>query len=1035
MRALLLLLLLGAAVSVDLSTSLLSMKLSDISLLDTSSMSCDTPQSEFARVSSQMSAWGDIVQHKESIPKDINTLQSLKKLIQKRNVQAIEEKLEQLVLPKLQSQVGAPILAEFKHQLKNLQDPEQSKQCEETLLKLCIYLIKQFNDCRRQCNTNPVTVIKIKGKIKDLQVVQQGCGCQPPCEEPTPPPFVPPPDEPTPPGERTPTPPVDVTTPPPGVKTPTPPGDKTPTPPPGTKTPTPPVDVTPPPGDKTPTPPPGNKTPTPPGEKTPTPLGEKTPTPPSGTKTPTPPGEKTPTPPPGEKTPTPPPGEKTPTPPPGEKTPTPPPGDKTPTPPGEESEPSEGEEEPSLPESEEPEPPGKDPTPNPDTESEEEPSESEEEEHIPPEYPPGIIIPPPDEPIIPERACQEIEDETIFIAHDSATPAQKSDLEYFPKYALGFYAKWLTKHPVQLFGRDATANYFVGGVYDDLGNKLITIELTQEGFEYSVWNGETETSHTFPVDDIESQWNYFFVTYDQSEAEATVYFNKETVTIPSEQGDAQKLHFVLGGKQGNVDSFQGAYYGFVKQADENAYYPTQELVQQFVLGCLEFIQPICAREYKQYENNQFFGADTPFTPADEFKDVFPQEYSVSGWFKWIPPTVRSSWHTAFRLTLFNADQNKNHQQLGDRDLALFYGDSTKDNILAFTTYNYTDQFGGGNPTLWQGIPQENDITAWHYIYFGYSRHINKAYAYAEFLDRAGEVHFPNTHHYDSPVRYLFVGGDPFYPSFSGKTFGLHINLCRGSYSEQEYDDPPFGYIPPPFDPPSEEEEVVPPPEVPPTEPLPPKEPTPPSEHPEEEEELPPPERPNPPPEEPSISEESEPEEPVPPPKSEPEEPEEPSVPEEEEPTPKIPEEPPIVPPPDEEPTPEPEPSPSPPPVEPPKEPSPPPEEPPKEKTPVVPQPPAPECPKTCPRVVDINRDNAADILCGVSHFLGEFAQGNTPASGPDVKRLCFCMNFNVDNAPPSLLQLQQLMPGHVRLNEPKIENPLLKKFIIQKHHK
>lgn len=52
MRALLLLLLLGAAVSVDLSTSLLSMKLSDISLLDTSSMSCDTPESEFARVSS-----------------------------------------------------------------------------------------------------------------------------------------------------------------------------------------------------------------------------------------------------------------------------------------------------------------------------------------------------------------------------------------------------------------------------------------------------------------------------------------------------------------------------------------------------------------------------------------------------------------------------------------------------------------------------------------------------------------------------------------------------------------------------------------------------------------------------------------------------------------------------------------------------------------------------------------------------------------------------------------------------------------------
>lgn len=79
---------------------------------------------------------------------------------------------------------------------------------------------------------------------------------------------------------------------------------------------------------------------------------------------------------------------------------------------------------------------------------------------------------------------------------------------------------------------------------------------------------------------------------------------------------------------------------------------------------------------------------------------FPQEYAVSGWFKWHSVTDQASWHSAFRLTINNLTTNQNSKLLGDRDLALFIGNEKKDSIMAFTTYTYTDSFGGGNPIYW-----------------------------------------------------------------------------------------------------------------------------------------------------------------------------------------------------------------------------------------------------------------------------------------------------------------------------------------------
>ena len=67
--------------------------------------------------------------------------------------------------------------------------------------------------------------------------------------------------------------------------------------------------------------------------------------------------------------------------------------------------------------------------------------------------------------------------------------------------------------------------------------------------------------------------------------------------------------------------------------------------------------------------------------------------------------------------------------MGDRTLscwanhALFYH---------FSTYSYTNMNGGGNSNAAKNMPAHNGAnTAWHFIYFGYSKTENRAYAFVK----------------------------------------------------------------------------------------------------------------------------------------------------------------------------------------------------------------------------------------------------------------------------------------------------------------
>lgn len=126
-------------------------------------------------------------------------------------------------------------------------------------------------------------------------------------------------------------------------------------------------------------------------------------------------------------------------------------------------------------------------------------------------------------------------------------------------------------------------------------------------------------------------------------------------------------------------------------------------------------------------NSQKFevGKTEPNEASSEEAMKFPKEYAVSGWFKW--RTVKMEpWHLAFRLHINKGEENANVAKLGDRGLALWPSNS---GVYAFATYTYTNLNGAGNPNVYQTVSYGKEMTAWHFIYFGYSRELKKAVAY------------------------------------------------------------------------------------------------------------------------------------------------------------------------------------------------------------------------------------------------------------------------------------------------------------------
>lgn len=109
--------------------------------------------------------------------------------------------------------------------------------------------------------------------------------------------------------------------------------------------------------------------------------------------------------------------------------------------------------------------------------------------------------------------------------------------------------------------------------------------------------------------------------------------------------------------------------------------------------------------------------------------MFPVEYSIAGWFRWVGPIKGS--HSMMRLTSNPKENNGDANVLGDRALAFFL---YFDRNYYPSTYTYTNMFHKGEVFKTQGFLQPNSGFRWHYAYMGYNRMIRKIFYAMIFRD-------------------------------------------------------------------------------------------------------------------------------------------------------------------------------------------------------------------------------------------------------------------------------------------------------------
>ncbi|CAD8146143.1 unnamed protein product [Paramecium octaurelia] len=1031
MRMYALFVLLMYATALNFEASLMSHTLAEVDALDTSQLNCQTPRSHFEDLEQTLTQWQQVLENKERIPSHIETLTQMKHLIKHKKYEQLVEKIKDLDL------ISPPVLSELQNKLQGLQshDRHEREECTETLTKLCAYLIKQMNNVHQQCQQSPVTVIKVKGKIEDLKIIQSGCqqACQPTC-----------PDEPAPeapseaPSEEFTEEPVEEGVPPTTPDDqPTPDNEPTPDDKPTPDEPTP---------DDKPTP---DEPIVPQDEEGPTdeppvnPSTEESPDEPTvaeeGTEEWTIPGEE--------------PEQPIPTP----STPDQPEEDQeeSSNPPvspdplvfPEEYEEQFGFEETTLPpvspdplvfpeEHEEqfifeetPLPPV---TPDAVLFPEEEEYFNYEESPLPP-VSPNVVLPEEEEEqfnfeetpiprISPLRSpFSEEHEEFVFeeqpeeeegprVCHSSEStdmlelaatqldPEFTSTLTIIGHYGFGLYFQRLQKYPALAEGTE----FHLASLQDN-GNTVLGVFVTNTGVKCVTADGTTYQSTSVPNNDIEGDWSFVFISHGQGVTGCGVKFFEEQTALrqtPASHPTYTSLDFKIGGPQDSHPSFQGKVYGHYAVSASNLRFTSQIKYNLLVYPCNSPPEEeVCEQETDELGDYEFYGFEDTSDETFEFS-TWDAGYSVSGWIKWEPIEDQDVWHTVFRLSE-NPDANLEEIKLGDRDLAVYIGNYMVGNVFQFTTYTYS---GSGNPNLWDSLSYGVTLGQWQHVYFGYNRKLRFA-SYSinivtieQPLVGANQIH--DARHYLVPWRRLYIGNDGLYPAFSGQFYNWRVNRCIG-YPARDVvyspDDIPFGYNPLP--------------EVPESRQIPQIETfaSPEEEQPywgeEEQERVPvePDAVPNVFPEEESIWPEEE-EEFVPPQTFASPEEEQPYWGEEEQEFVPVPpaEQPPVIP--DEikpEPLPEPEAQPEPQP-----EPAPAPKPAPGPAPTSEPQVPAV---KECEATIDVTKENAADILCAISEYLAQLASGHVPELGINPSRVCFCLQYDDSESNESFMQVEAIL--------------------------
>lgn len=102
-------------------------------------------------------------------------------------------------------------------------------------------------------------------------------------------------------------------------------------------------------------------------------------------------------------------------------------------------------------------------------------------------------------------------------------------------------------------------------------------------------------------------------------------------------------------------------------------------------------------------------------------------------------------------------------------------------ILHFPTYSYTSMNGAGNVNLYKNILHKGRHTEWFFVYFGYSKPQNTAYAYVKWRDSDDTLLYEKVNHYVASEFFVFSGRDKHFVGHSGSIAYLNFIIGQGAF--------------------------------------------------------------------------------------------------------------------------------------------------------------------------------------------------------------------------------------------------------------
>ncbi|CAD8058815.1 unnamed protein product [Paramecium sonneborni] len=373
----------------------------------------------------------------------------------------------------------------------------------------------------------------------------------------------------------------------------------------------------------------------------------------------------------------------------------------------------------------------------------------------------------------------------------------KDELDEVFEYGYGFWLRYLRNYPkVQIDGLKTEWSFISRLTKNDvlqditLGDRTLAVWLGKGFYHFTTYNQQLANifNNVNHPADIEGLWTFIHYSHNLNKEQSVsfIQFGNDK-PIKSVQ---QSIHlipsilkFYLGGRHLIYKGFNGQISGAYVSVNKGIFIDKDEKFEDLIKSIpspttyrIELVQNVLMDKNTRFEMN---------SEAKQFEyenQKFSEQYSWSGWFKW-SSVIQNAWHLAVRLSTLENYENKN--SLGDRTLCLWVGQQAG-GILYFSTYTYTDLYGSGNPNSVQNVQYKDDIAKWHFIYFGYSRVKQMAYAKVEFGFRKEEIMFKDHHHYLPNKFFLSVGRDKWHDPYLGNIAFLRFQSGEGAFHQGEF---------------------------------------------------------------------------------------------------------------------------------------------------------------------------------------------------------------------------------------------------------